>query len=70
MAMGDFGHRFNIKDVQLRVADDLAIDRLGPLRQGFPKIFRLRRINEDNLDPQLGEGVVKQVVGPPVQSGR
>lgn len=65
---GDFTDRFQIEDVQGRVADGLGKQGLGFRRDGPGKAFRIVRIDEYSVDAKLAEIDIELGVGAAIQS--
>ncbi len=66
--MGDLAHPFDVEHVVLRVREHLAVERLRVRPDGRGPLLEIVRIvDEADLDAHLGQRVVEQVVGPPVQ---
>ena len=57
--VGDGGDGFDVGDIQAGVADGFAEEELGFRRDGFCEVLRVLRVNEADLDPELGEDVVE-----------
>ncbi len=68
--VGHVGHALDVEDVVHRVADGLAVEGLGVGAHGpAPGVEIVDVVHERGLDPELGQGVVQQVVGAAVQGG-
>ncbi len=66
--VGDTGDHLDVEDRVLRVADGLAVEELGVgADRSLPGLGIVGVFDERGLDPELGEGVVQQVVGAAVQ---
>lgn len=65
--VGDCRHRFDIDQVDARVADGLDEDRFRPVRDGRPKVPGIVRIDELRPDADLRQGNVEQVERSAVQ---
>src|SRR5690606_19525405 len=69
VSMGDVGERLEVRDVVLRVADRLDVDRLGVvLDRGF-EVGRIVTLDESHLPAEPGECDLELVVRPSVQVG-
>src|SRR5665648_62145 len=66
----DPSDRLDVEDVGLRVGDGLAEEQLGVGLDGVPPGLWVVRVGDERRrDPELGQGVVQQVVGAAVQAG-
>jgi len=69
--VGHVTHAPDVEHVVLRVGNDLAVERLGPLVRRRPPLLEVVGvIDERDLDPHLGQGVVQQVVAAAVERRR
>jgi len=57
--MGDCCCGFEVEHIQIGIAYALGIDRSGLGSYGFPELLRTGGVNEFDLSPQIGEGVVE-----------
>ncbi len=68
--VSDLGDCLDVEDVGLRVADDLAVEKLGFRRHRAPKALRIGGVDEMNLDAETLEGERKLVVGTAIERVR
>ncbi len=68
VGVGDVGDRGDVVDVQAGVADRLEVDGLGPVVDGRRERLRSGAVDEAGRDPELGQGVLEQVVRPAVEA--
>ena len=59
LIMGDLGDLFEVRHVQLGIADGLGVDGTGPGCDGFLELLRLRRVYEYDLSAKLRKSVMK-----------
>ena len=65
--MGDFRQRIEVRDVELRVADGFSVESPRPGRERLTKCLRILRVHELHRPAQLGQGVVKELIGPAIE---
>ena len=65
--MRDLGDRLEIRHVQLGVPDGLDVDGARLRRDGALECLRIAGVHEGRRAAQLGEGVMKELVGPAVE---
>ena len=71
LVVGHRGHTLEVEDVTLGVTEGLGEEGLGGGPDGRPPgVEVVRIINEGGLYAELGQGVVKEVVGAAVEGGR
>ena len=70
VVVGDLRHTGRIEDVDLRIGDRFAVESLGVRPHCSPPgIQVIGVVDERGLDTQLGQRVVKEVVGTAVEPG-
>ena len=67
----DARHTLEVEHVALGVAERLGVERLGVGPDGgTPRLEVVGVVDEGHLDPELGQGVVEEVVRAAVERGR
>ena len=64
------GHGGDVEAVELGIADDLGVDRLGVGPDGGGEVRRVARVHKRHLDAQSGQVMREEVVGAAVERAR
>lgn len=64
---GDGGDLLERKNVEPWIAHTLPVDELGVAAEGILVRFGVVSVDERDLNPEFGKGVVKEIVGAPVE---
>ena len=67
--VGDFGDGFEVRQVGVRVAEDLEVNELGVLLDGVLELLRVLGGDEGGGDAVARQGVAQQVEGATVDPG-
>ena len=68
--MSNLADSIEVRNVQTRVPNRLHEERFGVFVDGLTEIFRVALIDKFHIDAELGQRVVKQVVGAAIETGR
>ena len=65
--MGNLGQSFEIRDIQLGIADSFGINGAGMSIDGFLKLIQILRIDEFYRPAQFGESIMEKLIGAAVE---
>src|SRR6266446_1880333 len=70
MLVRDICHGADVQCIQAWVADGLSVERFGSLIDGGAEVVRVAAIDETYGNAELGEGIVEEIIGAPIEAGR